>query len=109
MATFLQYSDSDHLLLLMEMFPDCTKADMIKTLEAHKGDMDLCIQALLETSNSEQKRPLIEIERKTPSTCLRRDPLSVKDDDHLKHTILSKWDIAHSLHAHMYLMFAGTN
>ena len=103
------YSDSDHLLLLMEMFPDYTKVDIIKTLEAHKGDMDLCIQALLETSNSDQKQPLTEIERKSPSTCLRRDLLSMKDDDHLKYTILSKWDTARSLHVHMYLCSISAN
>lgn len=72
------------------MFPDCTKADIIKTLEVHKGDVDLSIQSLLDTSNSDQKQPLTEIERKPPSTCVRRDPLNVKEDDNLKHTILSK-------------------
>ena len=73
------------------MFPDCTKADIINNLVAHKGDVDLCIQALLETNNSDQKQPPTKMENKNHGTCIRRDPLSVKDDDHLKHTILSKW------------------
>ena len=74
----------------MDIFPDCTKTDIIKVLETHNGDVDLCIQALLEASNSDRKQQPIKIERKDQSTCTRRDPLSVKDDDHLKHTILSK-------------------
>ena len=74
----------------MEMFPDCTKSDIIKLLEIHKGDLDLCIQALLETSNSDKKQQPTKIEGKCHSKSVRRDPLSVKDDDHLKHTILSK-------------------
>ena len=74
----------------MEMFPDYTKADIIKTMEVHKGDLDLCIQALLETSSSDLKQQPTKTERKNPSTCVRRDPISMKDDDNLKHAILSK-------------------
>ena len=86
----MRCSDLDHLLLLMEMFPDCTKADIIKTLKAHRGDMDLCIQALLETSDSDQKQPPTKTERRTHNTSVKSSPLNMKDDDHLKHTILSK-------------------
>ena len=86
---YLQYSDSDHLVLLMEMFPNCTKLDIVKLLEMHKGDLDLCIQALLETSNSDQKQQPTKTERKYHSGSANRDPLTMKDD-HLKHAILSK-------------------
>lgn len=84
-------SDSDKLLHLMEIFPDYSKADVLTTLQTHKGNMSQCIQALLETTSCDGNQKPMQTEKKCHNDHLRKDLPCVEDDGHLKNAILSKY------------------
>ena len=86
------HSDSDNLLLLMEIFPDCAKSDIIKSLKNSNGDLDSCIHSLLENCDQPSRnRQETLLEKEAHASDKKRDLSCVKDDTHLKNTILSKY------------------
>lgn len=82
-------SDPDKLSLLVEIFPDLPKAAIIETLQSHEGDMDQCIQALLESASLRQSECPVKSDMSEHKVHLRKDLPCVKDN-HLKNSILSK-------------------
>ena len=77
----------------MEIFPDCTRSDIVKSLRKNNGDLDVCIQSLLEHCESTQnKRETSLVEKKAhTSHDQKKDVSRVKVDATLKDTILSKY------------------
>ena len=85
------HSDSDNLLLLMEIFPDCAKSDIIESLKNSNGDLDRCIHSLLENCDqTSRNRQETLLEKEAHASNKKKDLSYVKDDTHLKNTILSK-------------------
>ena len=76
----------------MEIFPDCTKSDIVKRLKKSNGDLDVCIQSLLEHCESTQsRRGTSLIEKKAHTSHHKKDVSHVEVDATLKDTILSKY------------------